>query len=251
MDISPHNFVSIETILADVLKVVDDSATKLNSKGWYTSQIQQALEELSFDTFFDKRNQVVAIPENLHVDMPKGAFNLSELYAFNGDKCTIENRANIWWKKGFINGESGNGYVARDHWDNKNDAFYRERTSNPNFLFYSIQNGTIMLSEGCRSFQNVMIVYNGIMADIGDVPIVPQFFRQAVKDWVTVKALEIKTSDVVGTNQYSHWANMLNRYENSLNRPYEGSWAKAEQRARQMNKKDRQDLKEYMTRFNY
>ena len=57
MDLSPHNFVSVNEILADVLKIVKDSSFKLNSKGWYTSQIQQALEELSFNTFFNDVNQ--------------------------------------------------------------------------------------------------------------------------------------------------------------------------------------------------
>jgi hypothetical protein len=117
--------------------------------------------------------------------------------------------------------------------------------------FYSVQNGTIMLSENCRKYQKVMLVYNGIMADIGDVPVVPQFFRQAVKHFVLVPALEEKMSDTIGTAEYAHWNNLRNSYEGKKDRPYEGSWAKAEYRAKQLNAKDRRDFKEYMSRLNY
>jgi hypothetical protein len=258
MDLSPHNFVSVDEILSDVLKLVNDSSFKLNSKGWYTSQIQQALEELSFDTFFDERNESFDIPDNLRLDMPRGAFNLRQGYLFNGDNCVIENSVPIYSKRNFINSNSGNGYVANDKFYNGNDRFHMNRGQAPrdkkdpsNLYFFGMQNGVIMLSESCRSFQKIMLVYNGVMTDIGEVPIVPQFFRQAVKDWVSVKALEMKLNDVVATNEYSHWNNLYNRYENSLNKPYDGSWAKAEHRSKQMNAKERQDIKMYFQRMRY
>ena len=96
-----------------------------------------------------------------------------------------------------------------------------------------------------------MIVFNGIMSDIGDTPIVPQLFRQAVKDYVTVPALAEKMRDSIGTASYNHWAMMHAKYDGMLNRPYEGSWAKAEHRAKNLNNKVRQDIKEYFTRLNY
>lgn len=253
MDISSENYVSIDVILADVLKVVSDGSFKLNSKGWYTSQIQQSLEELSFDTFFNERSEVLDIPDNLRVMMPKGAFNIRGVYLVKGDKCRIDDSVNVWYKPNFENSLSGNGYTARDRWNNKHDPFYKGRTGNsPNNLFYyGMQNGLLMLSESCSSYSKIRLVYNGISTDIGEAPIIPQYFRQAVKDWVTVKALEIKLADVVGTNEYSHWAGMLNRYDNSLSHPYEGSWVKAERRAKTLNTKERKDIKEYMSRFNY
>lgn len=253
MDLSPENFVSPEIILADVLKTVKDSGYKLNSKGWYLSQMQQALEELSFDTFFITKHEAFDMPENLRLDMPKGSFNLRNVYLFNGTKCTIKNRVNVYRKKNFINGTSGQGYVARDHWDNNNDPFHKHRagTSKNNLFYFSIQNGMLMLSSNCASYEKVMLEFNGIISDIGDAPIIPQFFRQAVKGWVTVKALEEKCSDKIGTNEYGHWANLLNKYDSELNKPYDGHWAKAEHRSKQLNEKDRNDFKEYFTRLNY
>lgn len=269
MDLSPHNFVSTNQILADVLKTVDDSSFKVSSRGWYTSQIQQALEELSFDTFFDERNESFDVPKDLRLDMPKGAFNLKGVYLFSGTNCDIGKSVNVYWKKNFINSSSGNGYVAKDKWENDKDPFYQGRTArslenqsltdptenfnnNPdNLYFFNVQNGMIMLSETCRKFPKVMLVFNGIMTDIGEAPVVPQFFRQAVKDFVLVPALAEKMRDTIATKEYSHWAMMHANYKQQLNRPYEGSWAKAEHRAKQLNNKVRQDIKEYFTRLNY
>lgn len=262
MDLSPHSFVSIDEILADVLKVVKDGSFKLNSKGWYTSQIQQALEELSFDTFFNEQNMSFDVPDNLRLDMPKGAFNLRAIYLFNGSDCNIENSVNVYRKKNFINSKSGKGYVSHDKFYNGNDKFMSRRgiergsesrsDNRPlNVNYYAIQNGTIMLSDSCKSFQKVMIIYNGVMANIGEVPLVPSFFRQAVKDYVTILALETKMTDSIGTNSYNHWANLKAKYENSKNHPYDGTWIKAERRSKTLNNAERRDIKEYLTRFNY
>jgi len=260
MDISPHSFVSANEILADVLKTVDDASFKVSSPGWYKSQIQQALEELSFDTFLDERNESFDVPSDLRLDMPKGAFNLRGIYLFSGDNCDIGKSVNVYWKKNFINSSSGNGYVAKDKFENGKDPFYGNRgpetsgtrAHNPsNLFFYSIQNGTIMMSESCRKFPKVMLVFNGISTDIGDAPIVPQLYRQAVKDYVSVPALEAKMLDKIGTNQYNHWAMMHAKYQNSLNKPYDGSWAKAEHRSKQLNNAVRQNIKEYQTKLNY
>jgi hypothetical protein len=272
MDLSPSNFVSIGDILADVLKVVRDSDFKTSSKGWYTSQIQQALEELSFDTFFDEQTAILPVSENLRVEMPKGAFNLKQAYLFNGDKCTIQGRVNVYFKRNFINSCTGNGYVARDNWRNEGDPFYTQRggvnfsdnnfsgrsssrtngENRPERLYYcGIQNGLIMLSENCRKFDNLYLVYSGIMTDIGEAPVVPQFFRQAVKSWVLVSALQEKMTETIATKEYAHWANLQAKYERDINDPYNGSWVKAERRSKKLNFKERVDIKEYLTRMRY
>jgi len=262
MNLSPHNFVTVDQILSDVLSIVDDSGMKMRSKGWYTSQIQQCLEELSFDTFLSEQNDSFDVPENLRLPMPKGAFNLRGIYLFNGNKCDINKAVNVYLKRNFINSQSGKGYVAEDMWSNEGDAFHTprggrdsndRRTSNgPNNLFYyGMQNGIIMLSENCCQYQKVMLVYNGILADIGDVPLIPQFFRQAVIDWTSLAALKVKRTQSVGTQHHSHWTTMIRETDVSLNKPFEGSWAKAELRAKKLDRKSRNDIKEYMTSLNY
>ena len=96
MDFSRQSFVTVNEILADVLKIVKDSSFKVNSRGFYVSQIQQALEELSFDTYFDERSEVFEVPADLRLDMPKGAFNLKNMYLFNGTECDISRSQNVY-----------------------------------------------------------------------------------------------------------------------------------------------------------
>ena len=62
MNISKENMISPLEILSDVLKLADDESFKDNSKGYYMSLIQQALQELAFDTFFDVRTEFFDVP---------------------------------------------------------------------------------------------------------------------------------------------------------------------------------------------
>lgn len=257
MNFSPHSFVSVNEILADVLKITNDAGFKVNSRGWYISQIRQALQELSFDTFFDEQNEALIIPNDLRVEMPKGSFNLKQLFLFNGSECNLgSGTPNVYYKQNFWTG--GNGYLARDKWNNPGDPFYISRSGNPrsgkgnNELYYfGIQNGLIMLSESCRKFEKIMVFYNGIGGEIDSTPVIPQFFRQAVKDYVSSNGLESSIAQELDPAKMNKLTYLKNSVDTRMNKEYDGSWAKAEQRAKHTDKKIRQDYKEYMARMNY
>ncbi|MFN5416288.1 MAG: hypothetical protein ACK5B9_04465 [Flavobacteriia bacterium] len=253
MEFSPSSFVSVNEILSDVLKVVDDSSFKINSPGWYKSQVEQALEELSFDTFFLTINKDFEIPCDLKLELPLGAFNLRQIYVYNGDKCDFSCAQVVYHKSNFLGSGSGNTYLARDRYTNDRDRFHKHRGTSQivpnNVFFYGIQQGIINLSPNCKQFQKVMLVYNGIQSDIANSPIVPLYLRQAVKDFVTVKGLETRIAQE--TVNLQRWNLLLARYDNSLNHPYDGSWVKAERRVKTLDNKHRQDMKEYLSRMNY
>lgn len=255
MNFSQEDFVTVGDILADVLKVVKDSDYKTNSRGWYVSQIQQSLEDLSFDTFFFQINKTLPIPENLSVPMPKGTFNIRQIYAHNGDQCDFGSAVNVYHKRNMINSPSGRDYLARDRWGNHRDPFHLNRSrvhENPNGVyFFGIQNGIIMLSSSCKVFDHITVVYNGVHTDIGEVPVVPTFLRQAVKLRVTVEALKVKLVDAIGTPEYTQWNNVLQLHKNDLEDPYDGEWIKAERRAKTLDAKQREDIKMYFQRMNY
>jgi hypothetical protein len=254
MEFSKSDFVSVEEILADVLKIVNDSDFKVNSKGWYTSQIQQALEELSFDTFFLKITNTLEIPHDLRLEMPKGAFNLCEIYVHNGNQCNFGTAQVVYHKRNFINSKSGNDYVARDMYGNSNDPFHTKRSFTKNMpdnvYFYGVQQGLIMLSPNTRNFSHITLVYNGVHTDIGEVPVVPTYLRQAVKDYVSVEALTVRVAEEESA-LVSKWLKLLDIHTSSLNHPYDGSWVKAERRVKGLDNKQRQDIKEYFSRMNY
>jgi len=258
--------ISPGEILSDVLKQIDDESFKDSSKGYYMSLIQQALSELAFDTFFDERTETFPVPENLNLEMPKGSFNIRQLYLYSGTECNIENSQNVYWKRNYYT--KGNGFLARDKgYNNNNDPFYDSRTfgryENPYLrrvnngkssiseaFYYNVQGGVIMLSASCKRFENIAIVFNGTGADIGDVPFIPQLFREAIKMWVLDSALKVKMAMAVGAD-FNKWQTLWSINNNLLRKPYTGIWEEAQVRAKSIDSKQREDLKEYLGRLNY
>ena len=253
MNSSPLNFVTTNEILSDVLTVVDDESFKMSSKGYYTSQIKQALEELAFESFFDEQSMSFDIPERLRLDLPKGAFNIKNIYLFNGDKCDISKSTPVYSKQNFINSKSGNGYVANNKGNNGDDRFHVDtfRETVPNGLhFYGVQNGQIMLSSNCKAYDKVFIQYYGIGEDINEAPIVPTFLRQAVKDYTIIKALQVKVAKVPAS-EFQRWMMILGIHKESKGGDYSGTWFEAQRRVRRLDDKERNDIKENMQKMYY
>lgn len=270
MNISKHNMISPDEILADVLKFAGDESFKDNSKGYYLSQIQQALQELAFDTFFDKRTEFFDVPENLVLDMPKGTFNLRQVYLFNGEECNIAKSQNVYWKRNYFT--KGKGFLAKDKGLNNNDPFYQSRTlglsdrdnvnHGPSFrrvhtnssitqsYYFNVQNGMIMLSSNARNFQKIAIEFNGTGVDIGEVPFIPQFFREAVKSWVLDSVYKIKMANAPPT-EFNRWQTLWSINNTQLRKPYTGLWEEAQVRVKSIDAKQREDIKEYLGRLNY
>lgn len=260
MQFSRASFISPNEILADVTKAVGDEDYRFSSKGWYISQMQQALEELSFDTLFDEKVVELDINKNLNVEMPEGTFNIIEMYLFNGDLCNISGRKNLWHKRNYFT--KGGGYLARNTGNNRDpfytsNSFYNRkhdlrtdritRGSNENNYYYNIHNGVIMLSEPCLSYQKLAVVLNGTGCAIGDLPIIPLFFRQAVKDYVCEVALRNRL--IEEPNLSGLWK----IYDKNLNKNetfgfYTGSWYLAKRRITAMNDHERESLREYLSK---
>ncbi len=260
MNSSKENYVSVNEILADVLVSVDDEAFKDHSKGFYVSQVQQALQELSFDTYFDERTEDFDVPSNLRLEMPKGAFNIKQIYLFNGTKCNIAKSQIVYHKRNYFTG--GVGYVAKDKWNNR-DPFYDSRSFHGrnrravgdsdsainDLYFYNIQNGMMMFSSSISRFEKIMVVYNGISTDIGEVPIIPTFFREAVKSWVLDVAYKIKMARAVA--DLGKWQALWSMNNNLLRKPFTGYWDLALYRAKNIDSKEREDINVYIGRLDY
>jgi len=263
MNQSRHSFVTSNEILSDVVRIVQDQDYRINSKGYYNSLIQQAIEELAFDTYFDERSEIFDIPENGRIELPRGAFNIKQMYAFDGDRCDVGKTENIYFKRNFIRGGSS-GFFSRNKGNNSGDPFYpsdtfvnRGSSDGPigarngvnGSLYYGIQDGIVMLSDAVLRRQKVMIVYNGVGGDIGEVPFIPTFLRQAVKDWVSSRGLDVRISQSVGTPEFTSWQSIKAGIDFRLNQDFDGSWAKAEYRVKKLDSKHREDYKEYMSKM--
>jgi hypothetical protein len=243
MEFSSHDFVSVNEILSDVTAVVHDREFSMMSKGWYTSQVQQALHELSFDTVFDEKRVVIPVPSDLRAELPSGAFNIKEIYLFNGTECDIASSQRVWYKKNHFT--AGSGRIS-----NGNDPFFGN-VNEPNIFYADMYNGMIVLSSNCRIYQNLFVVYNGVGCEVGAVPVVPLFLREVTKLWVSDKAFEIRQAQSIGTSEFSQWRAMKSDNYVKLKGGNYSEWDKAELRVKSMGTKARRDFKEYLTRMGY
>lgn len=246
-----NDFVSTNEILSDVLLIVgDEKLDKGITKGWYISQIQQALEELSFDTFFDKKTLDLDVNDTLSIRLPDNCFNIREIYLHNG-VCGGKDTVIVHHKRLFNNKPNGKGYSAlrKDDTTNSTDPFYSSNTyedrvtlnDSSNIHYYSVQNGIVMLSNNCSNYTKIRIVCNGMGGGIGDEPVIPRFFRQAVKDYVVYKTWEVKKSA-------DRLASVNWRDSNAI---LQDSWRKARIRVTSMDSKQKESLRTYWSRGNW
>ena len=251
-----NSFVSVNHILAEVTATLNDREYRNGlSKGWYISRIQDALQELAFDSFYQKITRDFDFPsDDLKIEMPANAFNLREIYGWNGSCCSPQTSAIIYPKRLFNNkGGDGRGYTARVKKTGEsigNDPFQPNYTNDGNFTnypdvkySYNIQNGVIMFSSSCAGFQKIRLVYNGIgVEDIGDYPSVPRFFERAINDYIAERYYAVKQGE-----DPRMWVTMHDRALAQLNDYRDGNWHKSIRRVKFMDTAEKEGYEEYFS----
>lgn len=243
MDITRKDAVSFGDILAEVLALCNDEDFRNGyTRGWHKSGVQKALEALAFDTFYDEITIDVDIDQDcLQVEIPDNMFNPRILYAFNG-VCDLNSAVKIYWKRTF-NNKQGNGinYTAdRRELSTNLDPFMPPSFVPSNVYWANIQNGLIMLSSNTRGFEKLRIIGNGAGSPIGDDPIIPRFFRQAIVDYCCERFFRA----VAAKGDRTAFA-MQKLYSNALYDVRDGSWQKAKNRVSMLSTWKRDSLKEY------
>jgi len=271
-----NDFVSINILLADILRFCNDEDLRSGyTKGFYISSIQSALEALAYDTFF--LQLVIDVPMDNHklqVEIPNNIFNIRELYLWSGECCGPTNSVAVHYKRLFNNMNSGGiGYSSRIkgggttsdpiypvHYNT--DPIHTIDNNHPSDPLYprhyngfggsslrwaNIQNGILMFSSGCGGYQNVRIVANGTAGAIGDAPIIPRYFREAIIDYVCEQYFRVQMA-----KDPRIFAPMQQMYELRLNgkrgNGTDGSWCTAENRVKTMDSWERDELIEYMSK---
>lgn len=248
-----NDFVSVNHIMAELLQTLNDVDLRSGfSKGWYVSRIQDALQELAFDTFFDEVTVDKDFPAStLSMEMPENVFNIREIYLYNGECCSPTTSQVVWWKRLYNNKQKGDGYTARvkDSGTGGTDPYLPSPWSYSNSYSFvgtkyyaNIQNGTIMFSSDCKGYGKVRIVYNGMGAPIGDAPIVPRFFERAINDYVEERYYNAMKSRDVRT-----YRGLWNEAYTKLYDVREGSWKKARMRVSSMDTWEKESLNNYIT----
>jgi hypothetical protein len=224
---------------------VDDTDFKLLSPGFYKRKVREGLDELNYTTFFDTRFIDYDFPTSMQLMMPSGAFNIREVYVYNGDCCEVGEMQTVFYKKQFVGkGRSGTtavGYVSPNNPNNISPLF-SNATSDTGVCFFNVDNGRILFSDSCANYEHVRIVFNGTASDLDSSKVIPPFCKVGLASYVTERALfALKSKD---PNRYRlMWVDS----KNDLNE----KWRDCCYRVRRMSFKQRKDLAEYLSKMNY
>ena len=254
MTFSYADLLSIENILADAIMFTGDPEMRLLGKGFYARQAKRGLDEMGFETMFDLRYQDIEMPHDLRLPMPSGAWNLRDIFAFNtylpeteeqNRCCQIIDSTRIFHKNNFLSTGYQNGYTARNK-TNQWDYFVIPFSNDSAAYFYNVQNGMIMLSDACNIYQYVRIVYNGTPSDIDKTNMIPPFCRNAIVGYVVERALfALKSRDKA---YRIDWMDARADLYSPTSRTSSSKWDEAKYRLKSMDKKQRDDLAEYLAR---
>lgn len=257
MIFSYDDLLSIQEVIADVLLLVDDEEQRLLPPGYYRTQVKYALDELSFDTFFVDVTEDYSIPDNLKVKVPKGSFNLKQIWAYSGTPDEVKYLENVNWKRNFDTrgydtaNDRNTGYGARSHEGNITDPFVKAPYGYVTALFFNVREGMILLSDTCSSYDYIRIQYAGVASsklDIDEIKMVPPMARKAVVLWVTDKAAaSLKSRSEQFRIKYrqvqADVSGQLDEYG------YDGAWHQAKMRLKELDRKMLRDMLEYNSKL--
>lgn len=243
-----HNgYVSPDEIAADVHGAVGDPKGDRFSEGFMLSQIQQALTELAYNTYFDERTAIIPINGCQTLDLPNGMFCIDKIFTFNGNECGGTNQNVVWWAKDWtLEGKVG---FKEQQGENPANPIIEDQTfatTMGRVLYYNTLHGKLMLSTACLAFDNIFLKYRGLGVDFGSSPCIPHYLRQAVKDWVTIQCLTHKQWDAkdATVTMALREAN-ASYYGNGGNRP--GTKLEAKRRVMALDIKAQNDISKYLS----
>ena len=238
-------YIPAGEVILDAAQAVNDDGFRALQRPFYMSQVQQAITELAFDTSYHERVWEEVIPSTAKLALPSDMVNINVIYLFNGESCDVNNSQVCHIKYNYQH-KGGEGYTAQNKWNNLQDPIIPPAGFGepPDTLYYyGIQQGFIMLSPNCTSFERIRIEYAGTGVKFGDEPMVPGFARQAVTEYVIHKAARVRQHE--NPNLFRP---IMNDAMDQLKSP-QGEWIKARARIGRMTKAEREDMYAYMTKY--
>jgi hypothetical protein len=257
MTFSYEDLLSIQEIIAEVLVEVDDKEQQKLTPGHYRRSVKLAMDELSFDAAFVEVTRDFEMPFDLKLPIPKGVFNIENIWIFTGTPDDVGYQENVYWKRFFETRgkllDEDTGYTAINKEGNITDPFVKSPTLAEGRYFFNTHSGIIHLSDSCDVFDYVRITFKGVASatlDIDKIKMVPPFARKAVTLWCVEKAARaLKPLDTWRDRKYRgiqvDAAGQLDEYG------FNGAWHEAKTRLRDLDKKKWRDLIEYNSKMTY
>jgi len=246
MTFSYEDLLSPEEILADALVAINDQEMKLFRKGWYLRQIRTGLETLNYKAPFVERHADMYISKDLSMPLPSGAWNIKDIFLYNGDDCTIQTSTRVLLKRNFIQGAGG--YTARVK-TGQIDLYSKTNVNDNSLFFYNVNNGRIVLSSSCAAFENIRVVFYGMPTDISQVKFIPPFLREVLISYTVERAFfSLKATE----NSYRlMWIDAKTDLYSELNRTEPSKWDNAIYAIKRIDKKAWDDISVYLNSLNY
>ena len=237
-----NDYLSVNHILAEASQALADKDFRSGmSKGWYISRIQDALQEIAIDTFYQKITDDFDVPADLNLPMIDNAFNIRLMVLYNGDCCTPSSSATVHWKRNYNNKKKVDGAATRNmptEKANRHDPILPSTRGVSNYYYAAVENGVISLSPGCSAFSKIRITYNGMGIQVGDTPVIPRFFERAVNSYVQYQFWLAKSAV-----EPRKWIGLLDRADAKYNQELE----KAKIRISSMNSFEKESMDEYIS----
>ena len=252
-----NEYLSESILLSNILAYAGDTDLKKGlTKGFYVSQLQKAIEELSIATFYDIITGDYPLNDKtLQLELPKNCFNIREIYLWNGSCCQPQYSVIVHYKRLMNNKQTGGTQYTALRSDingaSPSDPFYapylnsQTFTKGPYTLYWAgVQNGLLMFSSNSKGYKNVRIVYNGFGGEIGDPPLVPRLFRSVVEDYVVYQAFRTFMA------KDRSYRILYKDMEDKLFNERTGTWWEAKKRIAALDSWSRKDMTEYQNRPN-
>lgn len=231
--------ISPRMIIRDVIaRVGDQSFNHGLSEGWYMTQVRKMLDKMAYKTSFDQQTIDIAIDKvSLQIEVPKGVWNIKEMYVWNGVNFVLGASQQLWWKRQFNNTPGGANYTALQK-DNdftfSGDPIVDDYTfilngftGFVNLLWFNVENGLLMLSPGCAGWTYVRMKYGGTYGDISEVKFVPRIFWEYAEDFIAYRYHRYMSV----YDRATHFP-LMKEADQNMNLLQTGSWWDAVERAR-------------------
>jgi len=260
--------ISVNLIVADVVQQNGDTAFKDKSRGYYVGRIQAGLEKLAITTYYDdvtldlfdwKAGWVNAGKYNLL--LPPNCFDLKKIYLFKG-QCQCNKKGCNDCRKVFggdfvkvnykVNynrfggSDRATADITEDSW---RDPELQRGRQIPYRLYYgNVQNGVLALSENSEHYENVRLIYKGFGGTIGNEPVIPREFREALIDFTLEQFYAWKKS--TDRNYRTDWMDINNKL-NSADPINPGSWLIAKRVAIRLQSWKRDAINNYQSNYEF
>lgn len=245
-------YVTANQILSDVVMLLGEEEPRELSYGYYISQVQQAISELAFDTYFDDKVwilDIVCSASGNHGPMatlPEGVWSIDGIFAFNGDSCGAGDGVKVYWARNMT--RYGGGTFK--HQQGENHAPHltdnvMSKSSRSDILYAGLLDNVLMLSDSCAAYAKLLIQGKGMGCKVGDAPVIPHELREAVKNYVLLKAgLVMVQKGKLAPAMYAE----IKRAHFGGNGTFDvGSWKQAQRRVQAMHGTQLEDLRHYLS----